>query len=53
MAEQIEREMHELVLAVISQGWLLAQESREVGLVPQGSTKPFVLGLLDSLGDRR
>lgn len=53
MDEQTERETHELVLAVITQGRLFAQEWREVGLVPQGTCKPFVLGLLRSLGDRR
>lgn len=52
MDEQTERETHELVVAVITQGRLLAQEWREVGLVPQGATKPFVLGLLDSLRER-
>lgn len=52
MDEQTERETHELVLAVITQGRLLAQEWREVGLVPQGTSKPFVLGLLRSLGGR-
>lgn len=52
MDEQTERETHELVLAVITQGRLLAQEWREVGLVPQGTTKSFVLELLRSLGDR-
>ncbi|MBO9400844.1 hypothetical protein [Shimia sp. R9_3] len=49
---QTERETHELVLAVITQGRLLAQEWREVGLVPQGTSKPFVLGLLRSLEER-
>ncbi|MGH1355962.1 MAG: hypothetical protein ACRBBS_12885 [Thalassovita sp.] len=53
MDVETERETHELVLAVIFQGRLQAQEWREVGLVPQGSTRPFVLGLLDSLGERR
>jgi hypothetical protein len=53
MDEKTERETHELVLAVIFQGRLLAQEWREVGLVPQGSTRPFVLELLNSLCERR
>lgn len=53
MDEQTERETHELVLAVIFQGRLLAQEWREVGLVPHGTNKPFVLGLLDSLDERK
>jgi hypothetical protein len=53
MDTETEREMHELVLAVIFQGRLLAQEWREVGLVPQGTSRPFVLALLDSLSERR
>ncbi|MFV1495748.1 hypothetical protein VW040_05380 [Phaeobacter sp. JH85H1] len=52
MDEQTERETHELVLAVITQGRLLAQEWQEVGLVPLGTTRSFVLELLRSLGDR-
>lgn len=52
MDDKTERETHELVLAVITQGRLLAQEWREVGLLPQGATKPFVLGLLRSLEER-
>lgn len=52
MDEQTVRETHELVLAAITQGRLLAQEWQEVGLVPQGTTKPFVLGLLRNLGER-
>ncbi|MEL0439172.1 hypothetical protein [Phycobacter sp. K97] len=52
MDEQTERETHELVLMVITQGRLLSQEWHEVGLVPQGTTKPLVLALLRSLGER-
>jgi hypothetical protein len=53
MDVETERETHELVLAVIFQGRLLSQEWREVGLVPQGAAKPFILELLNSLAERR
>ncbi|WP_282076392.1 hypothetical protein [Epibacterium ulvae] len=52
MDEKTEHKTHELVLAVISQGRLWAQEWREVGLVPQGSTRSFVPSLLNSLCER-
>ena len=51
--EKTERETHELVLAAILQGRLLAQEWQDVGLVPQGAAKPFVLDLLHALHERR
>lgn len=53
MDEQTERETHELVLAAITQGRLLAQEWQEVGMVPKGTTKSLVLALLRSLGNRQ
>lgn len=52
MDQQTERETHELVLALVFQGRRLAQEWQEVGLLPQGTTKPLVLGLLRRLGER-
>ncbi|WP_157133207.1 hypothetical protein [Roseobacter sp. SK209-2-6] len=52
MDEQTVRETHEIALKAIRHGRLLAQEWREVGLVPQGTIKPFVLELLHSLGER-
>ncbi len=52
MDETTERETLELVLAAIFQGRLLAQEWQEVGLVPQGAAKPFVLELLKGLLER-
>ena len=52
MDEKTERETHELVLAAIFQGRLLAQEWQDVGLVPQGAAKPFILELLKGLLER-
>jgi hypothetical protein len=52
MDEKTEREMHELVLAVVAQGRQLAQEWEDVGLISHGTTKPFVLGLLKALRGR-
>jgi hypothetical protein len=52
MDEQTEREIHELVLATIMHGRLLAQEWRNVGLVPQGCSRKLTLDLLDQLSKR-
>ncbi|MFY0680329.1 MAG: hypothetical protein JXR13_07120 [Thalassovita sp.] len=52
MDEKTERELHELTLNAITQGRLLAQEWREAGLAPQGSTKQLTLDLLQKLADR-
>ncbi len=52
MDERTERELHELTLNVITHGRMLAQEWRETGLVPRGSTKQLTLELLQKLSDR-
>ena len=52
MDEQTERELHELTLNAITHGRLLAQEWREAGLAPHGSTKQLTLDLLQKLTDR-
>lgn len=52
MDEQTERELNELTLNAITHGRLLAQEWREAGVAPQGSTKQLTLELLQKLSDR-
>lgn len=50
---ETEREVHELTLAAIYHGRLLADEWQETGLVPLGTTKQLTLDLLQKLHERR
>lgn len=52
MDEETERELHEMTLNAITHGRLLAQEWKEAGLAPKGSTKQLTLDLLQKLSDR-
>jgi len=52
MDEVTERELHELTLNAITHGRLLAQECRDAGMAPQGSTKRLIMDLLQKLSDR-
>lgn len=50
---ETEREVHELTLAAIYHGRLLAGEWQETGLVPLGTTKQLTQDLLQNLHERR
>ncbi|MCJ8336005.1 MAG: hypothetical protein MJH10_17485 [Epibacterium sp.] len=50
---ETEREVHELTLAAICHGRLLAGEWQETGLVPLGTTKQLTQDLLRKLDERR
>lgn len=53
MDELTEREVHELVLDVIVQGRLLAEEWPDAGVVPRGCSKNLILETLKKLRQRQ
>lgn len=49
---EIERELHDLTLNAVIHGRCLAEEWREAGCVPKGTTKHVILETLEKLGRR-
>lgn len=49
---EIEREIHDLTLKAVVHGRRLAEEWREAGCVPKGTTKHIILETLEKLGRR-